>query len=425
MPNVPPPHARRAALISISMASDSTMWAVDANQQALHHTGNGNFGPVGDRAMSKISVGSNAQDWGPWGWAQVWGVDSSGQAVGLQPATSGSSWQNLDYGQIKLITIDGTADNTVWGIDRDNNPVRWIPSANSWEWPGGVGTPTSVKATQIAVGRRDFVCCINLDGRVQRWDYMGIHWQPPLPALPPLSGGGDNPAISVALGRLGVLWAIGIDQLVYQLASTGDAWLHTGWGPLKQISGGDSYHLAGLAPTRADRDGHPSNDFWVSNFGPLRVPLDTLPPPPRVVEFHSPAVKVIGPTRNAPALAAFNREVCAAYQNDNQDHMFCFRASSNRGASWRSDGGYQPGVGTPAITNGIGGAPALAVLNGALHCAYQANDPSNLLYVTRTYDGAVWMSPRQVHVTPNGDANLTLRVPGQRPFAVRDQFRRR
>ena len=56
-----------------------------------------------------------------------------------------------------LLTIAGSEDNTVWGIDRDNNPVRWIPSANSWEWPGGVGTPTSVKATQIAVGRRNFV----------------------------------------------------------------------------------------------------------------------------------------------------------------------------------------------------------------------------------------------------------------------------
>ena len=398
--NIPPPHTR-AAFTSISIASDGTMWAVDANQQALRHTGNGNFGSVGDRPMSKISVGSNAQDWGPWGWAQVWGVDTSGRAAGLQPATSGSSWQNLNSGQPNLLTIAGSEDNTVWGIDRDNNPVRWIPSANSWEWPGGVGTPTSVKATQIAVGRRNFVCCINLDGGVQRYDYMGVAWQPPVPALP-TSKGGNGRAISVAVGKHGVVWAVGTELQVYELAPAGDAWLETGWGPVTQIAAGDAYNLIGLTPTWTDRDGHSYNDVWVSNSGPVGVPRIVLPRPPRVVEFSSPAVKVTGPARSAPAMAAFNREVCAAYQNDNQDHMFCFGTSSNKGGSWRSDGGYQPGVGVPAIR--IGGAPALAILNGALHCAYQANDPSNLLYVTRTYDGADWMSPRQVIIAPEGSS---------------------
>jgi hypothetical protein len=418
MPNVPPPHAKRAAFTSISMASDGTMWAVNANQQALRHTGNGNFGQVGERPMSKISVGSSARSaFGNWA---VWAIDSSGRANNLRstnwgadgnllppPAedpTAGTAWSYMDSSQPPaLIAIAGAADGTVWGIDQNNNPIRYIATTEgSWEVPGGVGTPTSVKATQIAVGSRNFVCCINLDGAVQRYDYMGIRWQPPLPALP-TSHRGDGRAISVAVGKHGVVWAVGTEQLVYQLTPAGDAWLDTDWGPVTQIAAGDAYNLIGLTPTLIDRDGDSFNDVWVSNSGPVGVPRIVVPPPPPVVEFRSPAVKVTGPTGSAPALASFNREICAAYQNDSQDHMFCFGSSSHEGGSWRSGGGYQPGVGVPGIM-GIGGAPALAVLNGALHCAYQANDPSNLLYVTRTYDGAHWFSPRQVIIAPEGSS---------------------
>jgi hypothetical protein len=423
MPNVPPPHAKRAAFTSVSMASDGTMWAVNADQQALRHTGNGNFGQVGERPMSKISVGSSAiSAYGNWA---IWAIDSSGRANNLRstnwgpdgnllppPAgdpTAGTSWSYMDSWQPPaLIAIAGAADETVWGIDQNNNPIRYIATTEgSWEVPGGVGTPTSVKATQIAVGSRNFVCCINLDGAVQRYDYMGVRWQPPLPALP-TSHRGDGRAISVAVGKHGIVWAVGTEQLVYQLTPAGDAWLDTDWGPVTQIAAGDAYNLIGLTPTLVDRDGHSFNDVWVSNSGPVGVPRIVVPPPPPVVEFRSPAIKVTGPTGSAPALASFNREVCAVYQNDGQDHMFSFRSSSNEGGSWRSGGGYQPGVGIPGIIDGIGGAPALVVLNGALHCAYQANDTSNLLYVTRTYDGVVWMSPRQVHITPNGDGSLTV-----------------
>jgi hypothetical protein len=416
--NVLPPNATRAAFTNISMASDGSIWAVDADQHALRHTGNGNFGQVGERPMLKISVGSSVRTaYGNW---HVWAIDSSGRANNLRstnwgddgnllpaPAadpTAGTSWTYMDSTQPPaLIAIAGAEDGTVWGIDQNNNPVRYIATTEgSWEWPGGVGTPTSVKAAQIAVGRRNFVCCINTDGFVQRYDYMGVHWQPPLPALP-ISRGGSGQAISVAVGKQGVVWAVGTDQCVYELASAGNAWLETGWGPVTQIAAGDAYHLIGLTPTRTDRDGNSFNDVWISNSGPVGVPRIVLPPPPRVVEFHSPAIRVTGPTGNAPGMAAFNGEVCAVYQNDSQDHMFCFSSSNNKGASWRSDGGFQSGVGIPGIL-GIGGAPALAVFNGALHCAYQANDPSNLLYVTRTYDGAGWMSPRQVIIAPEGSS---------------------
>ena len=74
---------------------------------------------------------------------------------------------------------------------------------------------------------------------MQRYDYMGVAWQPPVPALP-TSKGGNGRAISVAVGKHGVVWAVGTELQVYELAPAGDAWLETGWGPVTQIAAGDA-----------------------------------------------------------------------------------------------------------------------------------------------------------------------------------------
>ena len=59
--------------------------------------------------------------------------------------------------------------------------------------------------------------------------------------------------------------------------------------------------------------------------------------------------------------------------------------SSADGVTWTAARGYD-GI-------HVGGAPTLAVFKGQLYCAFQADDPSNTLFITSTGDGDNWVSP--------------------------------
>ena len=56
-----------------------------------------------------------------------------------------------------------------------------------------------------------------------------------------------------------------------------------------------------------------------------------------------------------------------------------------------------------------GSAPALATLNGVLHCVFRADDPTHAFRVTSTTDGVNWAPPNiYQEVALGGDPSLTV-----------------
>jgi hypothetical protein len=88
---------------------------------------------------------------------------------------------------------------------------------------------------------------------------------------------------------------------------------------------------------------------------------------------------------SAPAMASFNNRVYVAFQaNDPTNKLFVTSAAD--GVNFTS-----PAVGYPGIL--IGSAPAMAAFNGRLYVAFQANDSSHKLFVTSSADGVNFTSP--------------------------------
>jgi thiol-disulfide isomerase/thioredoxin len=86
----------------------------------------------------------------------------------------------------------------------------------------------------------------------------------------------------------------------------------------------------------------------------------------------------------APSVVNFNGRLYAAFQaNDPSNQLFI--TSTSDGNSWQS-----PAAGYPIA---LGSTPSLAVFNGRLYAGFKANDASDMLYVTSTSDGANWNVP--------------------------------
>ena len=97
---------------------------------------------------------------------------------------------------------------------------------------------------------------------------------------------------------------------------------------------------------------------------------------------------------SAPALAEFGGRLYCAFQEDGAHRLMVLNSSD--GNIWTTFLPSDPGAGSLAVGVAgilIGSAPALAVFNGRLYCAFQANDPSHTLFVTSSSDGDHWQSP--------------------------------
>jgi hypothetical protein len=109
-------------------------------------------------------------------------------------------------------------------------------------------------------------------------------------------------------------------------------------------------------------------------------------------EGSSPGVSFVYTSSSAPALAAFGDRLYCAFQKDSEHALSVI--SSADGDNWTM--AFSPsGSGFLPTTYGqfAGSAPALAVFNGTLYCAFQANDPRHILYVTSSGDGQNWLTP--------------------------------
>ena len=394
-------------------------------------------------------------------------------------------WRDMraGAGDAPFTDINVATDGTVCGVDQNGAAVRW--NGTSWDAMGGG------RVTHIAASDRKSFWGIDGNDIVQQYRpphgdrRSGIsppYWQslPPLPQYYPPPGDTlqPQPAISITVGSDGIVWAVGAGEHIYQFGS--GAWIDTEWGPVAQIAGGDSYNLIGLTQTELDSDTHPIDNVWISNFGPLGVPLHTVPPPAPPVAAFSRWWGVAGmPLSSAPALAAYNRKAYFACK-DNDSRGWLWLGTLEKSSDPEYDPGTQTGPGSPGFPlgsppalaefnsvlycafqardaghalcvtrsfdgetffpvanipgNEAGSTPALAAFNGRLYCAYQSNDARHILYVTSSADGVTWTAARGydgIHV--GGAPTLAvfkgrlLRVPGRRPkqHVVYHEYRRR
>jgi hypothetical protein len=112
------------------------------------------------------------------------------------------------------------------------------------------------------------------------------------------------------------------------------------------------------------------------------------PVPPGAVSFTGPATGYPGIVLgSAPAMATFASKLYVAFQANDPSHML-FVTSTTDGVNFAS-----PALGIPGIS--IGSAPAMAAFNNRLYIAFQANDASHSLFVTSSADGLNWTTPAQ------------------------------
>ncbi|HZS36009.1 MAG TPA: tectonin domain-containing protein [Polyangia bacterium] len=156
---------------------------------------------------------------------------------------AGFTWQPMGA---TLASISGAADGTVWGVDASNKIFRY--NGSGWDAMPGA-------ATRIAVGSAAQVWSIAPGGGVQ--SFVAGAWQ----AAPSLG----QAALSLSVGSDGVAFAVGADHYLYQLHN--NAWVkRASAGKLLQVSGGDSYHLAGA--TLSNHGTPPINYVWLGGFPP-------------------------------------------------------------------------------------------------------------------------------------------------------------
>jgi hypothetical protein len=370
--------------------------------------------------MRGIAVGSSTQ---------VYGLDNMGAPViwappnGWQPLAgelqvhipSGSPlWGGEDLTGVpsSCLDIDIASDGTLCVLMPQLSAyqaiaLRWDQPTGTWRSLRRLG-PRDWDVAQIAVGSATLIYGITWpDRNAVRLCITGTQadapdgdWQP-LPDLLNENQQVQHP-ISITAGSDGSVWVVGEDGNIYALKADGSGWQLTRKSPVTpdgtrltafRIAGADD-HVVALANGLRDSNGNGTTDILV--MGP-RSPTFVPPLRASAASFDSPARAVTGPSSDAPAIAAYQRKLYCAYPAND-------RALAVRGdtvANWSANGN-QSGARQPDIF--LGSAPALAVMAGGLYGVFRANDPRNIPYVTRTYDGDIWWPGL-------GLANIPLRFP--------------
>jgi hypothetical protein len=405
-----PTPRRRKNFIDIAMASDGTLWVLGSDGVPQRHIGRGEFKPVpmvADssglvRPMSAIAVGSSSQVFGltngaPSIWASADGWQFLVAGWEPQPGFVGA---NI----VDCVDIDAASDGTVCILKPWPGPDH--PMALRWDRPFGMWRrlrhldDQEWDVNQIAVGSATLIYGIR-ENKAVRLRITGKTHDDPAPdgvwdPLPDLYDD-DNQLrspISITAGSDGGVWVVGDDHNIYALKADASGWEHIGLDPLPlppkplsvfRIAGTDRDHLVALTTVTPDRYGNPTNDIWI--VGPSSPTF--LPPP--VATFASPANPVSGPTGDVPAMAEYNGKLYCAYLANDSGHALIVRGDN--AANWYAGGNV---AGVPQTNNLMGSAPALAVLGSTLYCVYRANDPSNILYVTRMTGNDQWPTAQGV-----------------------------
>lgn len=191
------------ALKQVSVASDGTVWGVNAADK-IYHFGAGVWDPIAG-SLKQISVGSSSI---------VWGVNADDQIY----RRAAGAWQQVP-GRLKQVSA--AADGTVWGVNAADEVFR--RDGSSWtRMPGAL--------KQISVGASNIVWGVNASNKIYRWN--GTRWTVVPGALSHISAGSDS-----------AIWGVNASQKIY--FREGSSWTLVP-GALKQISVGAAMDVWGV-----------------------------------------------------------------------------------------------------------------------------------------------------------------------------------
>ena len=187
------------ALKYVSVATDRTVWGVNAGGQIYWWNGSG--WSVRSGQLKQISAASSSV---------VWGVNSSDNIYRrLGPASDDAiPWQQVP-GALKHVSAG--ADGTVWGVNKDDKIYRW--NGSGWD-------PIAGRLKQISVGSATNVWGVNADDEIFSW--TGSGWTRVAGALK-----------HVSVSSNGSVFGVNAADEIYQRKGTGWAKLP---GRLKQLS---------------------------------------------------------------------------------------------------------------------------------------------------------------------------------------------
>ena len=350
-----------------------------------------------------LAVASNSQLWAlNGGFQSSEGVPSNGPVPSIQMPNGTWSPTASDGG---YLDIAAAPDGTVCALQQVSSGCRTLRFDGNNTWIVMTETaPPSQQFVRIAVASATLICAVDNTGNVFGYSANPASWN----ALPQVldSFGSRRSAISIAAGSDGHVWVVADDDALYMLAPGAGNWRReVGPGPagtpppgggtlpisgaLIEIAGTDAYHLVGLTATYVTRAGLVANYVWICP-GPPGVPMPTLPPPPLpVANFGQNPMQPFqgGVAMPAPAVVGYNQALYLAFRSDgagaDAHQLVVVRYAAPTALRQTFDDIL------------MGGAPALAVFNGLLYCAFQSNDNLGQLFVTHNFANDVWLEPAQ------------------------------
>ena len=140
-----------------------------------------------------------------------------------------SYWEEIPG--VNLIDISVASDGAVWGIDRNNNVVRYVDDKKGWETIPG----RSLSSISVASGGQVWGVGPSSDGPVFRYDVKSKDWE---------RIGGIN-LVQISVADDGTVW--GVDPSTYIVRYVGGSWNRID-GYLRRISVGSKDVIWGLTP---------------------------------------------------------------------------------------------------------------------------------------------------------------------------------
>lgn len=146
------------SLTSISVGADGAACGVNSNGDVVvWDPWNVRFRTLPDAPkLKRVSVGNATKIWGL-------GIDNT-----VYKYRGGSRWK--PRGITKMQSVSVGADGTVWALDQEGNPHRWVSDVNSW-----LRIDAPVKLRQITVGGAKSVWGVDHSAQLYKW--TGTQWQ--------------------------------------------------------------------------------------------------------------------------------------------------------------------------------------------------------------------------------------------------------
>jgi hypothetical protein len=416
-----------ATLTSISSGTTMGTWGTNSNQQPVQQAADGRWTVLPGQA-TQVTVGAN----------NVWSIDLQGAVQ----RWTGSGWTpevalrvpGVSDSPVPAIGIHVGSDNALRALGADNRLYQL--GSGSWSISWGTGNdfmgsinPNAVRPVLPRWSTAAFrepatpIVGVQLDSRVGMAEFNdalycafrandpthtvyvtssadGTNWQ--VPAYPVLGNKtADKPALAAFRGKLFCVYCADGSDRVMCVISNPDGQLQHWSSPTRHDD-----IIVWSGPALAVFNNHlycvyAAFDGSGASLHMTRSAEGTI--------WKQP-ISIPGNPGTQVALAVFNNRLYCAYQSPyalNPPHHTLCLISTADGNTWTAERSYQN-------INPIA-APALAVFDNNLYCAYLLDDPTSLaMSSTSSYDGETWTPPRTYRnilmATPPGLATYRGRL---------------